>query len=41
MVRPDLAQIGQALEVTILGERHRAVVIADSPFDPGNEALRS
>jgi dimethylglycine dehydrogenase len=41
MVRPDLAQIGQRLEVTILGERHRAVVIADSPFDPGNDALRS
>jgi dimethylglycine dehydrogenase len=40
MVRPDLAVIGQALEVTILGERHRAVVIADSPFDPANEALR-
>jgi dimethylglycine dehydrogenase len=41
MVRPDLAQIGQRLEVTILGERHRAVVIADSPFDPANDALRS
>ena len=41
MVRPDLAVVGQALEVTILGERHRAVVIADSPFDPANEALRS
>jgi dimethylglycine dehydrogenase len=41
MVRPDLAVLGQALEVTILGERHRAVVIADSPFDPGNDALRS
>jgi dimethylglycine dehydrogenase len=41
MVRPDLAVIGQALEVTILGERHRAVVIGDSPFDPANEALRS
>jgi dimethylglycine dehydrogenase len=40
MVRPDLAVIGQALEVTILGERHQAVVIADSPFDPANEALR-
>jgi dimethylglycine dehydrogenase len=41
MVRPDLAVVGQALEVTILGERHRAVVIADSPFDPANDALRS
>jgi dimethylglycine dehydrogenase len=40
MVRPDLAKPGQALEVTILGERHRATVIADSPFDPANDALR-
>ncbi len=41
MVRPDLAVLGQTLEVAILGERHRAVVIADSPFDPANDALRS
>ena len=41
MVRPDLADVGTALEIVILGERHRATVIADSPFDPGNERLRS
>lgn len=41
MVRPDLAQLGQALEISILGVRHRATVIADSPFDPANDALRS
>ena len=40
MVRPDLAKAGQALEVTILGERHRATVIADSPFDAANDSLR-
>ena len=40
MVRPDLAEIGTELEIVILGERHKATVIADSPFDPENNALR-
>jgi len=40
MVRPDLAAIGTELEITILGERYSCVVIADSPFDPENNALR-
>ncbi len=41
MVRPDLAAPGTELEIAILGERHKAVVIADSPYDPENTALRS
>ena len=40
MVRPDLAALGTELEITILGERYSCVVIADSPFDPENNALR-
>jgi dimethylglycine dehydrogenase len=40
MVRPDLGEIGSELEVTILGKPHRAIVIAESPFDPLNERLR-
>jgi len=40
MVRPDLAVPGGELEIVILGERHRATVIEDSPFDPGNDRLR-
>ena len=40
MVRPDLAALGTELEITILGERYNCVVIADSPFDPENNALR-
>lgn len=40
MLRPDLAAIGTEVEITILGTRHKAVVIADSPFDPENERLR-
>jgi dimethylglycine dehydrogenase len=41
MVRPDLAEIGTALEIAILGTRHKATIIEDSPFDPDNVALRS
>ena len=40
MVRPDLAAIGTEFEIVILGERRRVTVIADSPFDPENNALR-
>jgi dimethylglycine dehydrogenase len=40
MVRPDLGEIGSGLEITILGKPHRAIVIAESPFDPLNERLR-
>jgi dimethylglycine dehydrogenase len=41
MVRPDLAAPGTELEIAILGMRHKAVVIADSPYDPENNALRA
>lgn len=41
MVRPDLAEVGAEFEISILGRRHRAVIIPDSPFDPENDALRS
>ncbi|MDR3374791.1 MAG: FAD-dependent oxidoreductase [Ancalomicrobiaceae bacterium] len=41
MVRPDLGEIGTELDVKILGTTHRAVVVAESPFDAGNERLRS
>ena len=40
MVRPDLAEIGTALEIDVLGTMHRATVIGESPYDPGNEKLR-
>ena len=41
MVRPDLGELGQELDITILGKSHRAVVIPESPFDPDNARLRS
>jgi dimethylglycine dehydrogenase len=40
MVQPEFAQLGTSFEVLILGERFEAVVIEDSPFDPGNDRLR-
>ena len=41
LVRPDLAAIGTQMEIEILDQRHRVTVIAESPFDPENKALRS
>ena len=40
MVKPEFASLGEELEVPILGEFRRALVIADSPYDPANSALR-
>jgi len=40
MLRPDLTQVGTELEIAILGERFRATVIPESPFDPENLALK-
>ncbi len=41
MVRPDLAAEGTELEITILGRKHRATVVPESPYDPDNKALRA
>ena len=40
MVRPELAQTGTELEIRVLGERLRATIVGDSPFDPENLRLR-
>jgi dimethylglycine dehydrogenase len=41
MVAPELAAEGTELQVQILGELYKATVIAESPYDPDNAALRS
>ena len=41
MVRPDVAAIGTELDITILGEKKRCVVIPESPWDPENARLRA
>jgi dimethylglycine dehydrogenase len=40
MVAPEHAVLGTELEVEILGTRHKATVIPESPFDPENARLR-
>ena len=40
MVGPEFSHIGGEVDVRILGEMRRAIVIPDSPYDPKNAALR-
>lgn len=40
MVKPEFAAPGTEVEVRVLGQELRAVVIADSPYDPANKSLR-
>ena len=40
MVRPEFAALGTELEITILGESKRCVVIPESPWDAENTRLR-
>ena len=40
MVPPALSDLGTELEIEILGNRHRATIIEESPFDPENKRLR-
>jgi dimethylglycine dehydrogenase len=41
MVKPEFSEIGGEVDVRILGEMRRAIVIPNSPYDPKNGALRS
>jgi len=41
MVKPDLAKVGQKLEIDILGKIHQVSIIEDSPYDPENKLLRA
>ena len=41
MVKPEFAALGTEMEVSVLGEAKRAVVIGESPYDADNAALRS
>jgi len=40
-VTPEFAQLGSELMIEILGERKRATVLIDSPYDPENKELRA
>jgi dimethylglycine dehydrogenase len=41
MVRPDRAEAGTELDIQILGERRRATIVPESPYDPENARLRA
>jgi dimethylglycine dehydrogenase len=41
MVQPQHGETGSELEIQILGERFRATVIGESPYDPENARLRA
>ena len=41
MVRPEHASLGTEIEINILGKLFKATVIAESPYDPDNIALRA
>jgi len=40
MVRPEHGEVGTELEIQILGERKRATIVPESPYDPENAKLR-
>jgi dimethylglycine dehydrogenase len=41
MVKPEHASLGTELEIKILGRKFKTTVIAESPYDPENNALRA
>jgi dimethylglycine dehydrogenase len=40
-VKPEFAAVGRELSILILGERKRATVVIDSPYDPENKEIRA
>ena len=40
MVKPEYSEIGQKLQIKMLGKMYPATVVPESPFDPENERLR-
>ena len=38
-VKPEFAAVGSEIEIEILGERKRATVLVDSPYDPEHKDL--
>jgi len=40
-IEPQFAALGTAIEIEILGERKRATVLVDSPYDPDNKDLKA
>ena len=41
MVKPELANVGQKLKIEILGKKHEATILEESPYDAENKLLRA
>jgi dimethylglycine dehydrogenase len=41
MVKPEHGAVGTELEIQLLGERKRATIVPESPYDPENARLRA
>ena len=41
MVKPEHANVGDKLQVDILGKMYDATVLEESPYDPENNLLRA
>ena len=41
IVKSEFAEIDESLKVEILGKKHKARVISESPYDPENKVLKS
>jgi dimethylglycine dehydrogenase len=40
-VKPQHGKVGIEMDIEILGERKKATVLGESPFDPENRRLRA
>jgi dimethylglycine dehydrogenase len=40
-IKPEFSTVGGSIEIEILGERKRATILVDSPYDPENKDLRA
>ena len=40
-VKPQHAEVGAEMDIEILGERKKATVVVESPFDPEHRRLRA
>jgi dimethylglycine dehydrogenase len=40
-IKPEFANVGAGMQIEILGERKRATVLIDSPYDPENKDLKA
>ena len=40
-IKPEFAAVGGDIEIQILGERKRATILVDSPYDPENKDLKA